>query len=127
MLSLTAETPLDWRKTERGLAKLITEFAPALLRLKGILNIAASERPMVIHGVHNAFYPAEFLDRWPDADHRSRLVLVVDGLATCCDRMLDLLTSDGIAWQDAGGHRDPANPAQSSAPPGFSHQHERKG
>ena len=119
-LSLIAETPLDWPKVEQGLAKVIAEFAPALLRLKGILNVAASERPMVIHGVHHAFYPVEFLDRWPDADHRSRLVLVVDGLAARCDRLFDLLTSDGIAWHCVGGHPVHASPAQ----PGFSHEHE---
>src|SRR5262245_8957337 len=46
-----------------------------LLRLKGLLNIAESPgRPAVIHGVQHVFHPPAWLERWPSADRRSRLV-----------------------------------------------------
>jgi G3E family GTPase len=48
-----------------------------LLRLKGLLSIAESpERPAVIHGVQHVFHPPAWLERWPSADRRSRLVFI---------------------------------------------------
>ncbi len=56
-------------------------FGADLLRLKGIINIAESpNRPAVIHGVQHVFHPPAWLDRWPSADRRSRLVLITRGL-----------------------------------------------
>lgn len=123
-LSLTAETPLGWSEFEPVLANIITEFGRALLRLKGILNVSESERPVVIHGVHHVFYPVEFLDCWPDADHRSRLVIVVESPASSRDRILDLLTAGGSAWQLAGGHPHPASPEKPLPLSGQSSQHD---
>ena len=51
-----------------------------LLRLKGILALAESpDQPAVIHGVQHVFHPIALLERWPSADHRSRLVFIVRG------------------------------------------------
>ena len=48
-----------------------------LLRLKGIVNIAeCPDRPAVIHGVQHVFHAPAWLDRWPSADHRSRMVFI---------------------------------------------------
>jgi len=48
-----------------------------LLRLKGIVNIAESpHRPAIIHGVQHVFHPPAWLDRWPSADRRSRMVFI---------------------------------------------------
>lgn len=47
-----------------------------LLRLKGIVNIAESATPAVIHGVQHVFHPPAFLGRWPSDDRRSRLVFI---------------------------------------------------
>jgi len=52
-----------------------------LLRLKGIVNIAESpDRPAVIHGVQHVFHPPAWLDCWPSADRRSRLVVIGRGI-----------------------------------------------
>jgi G3E family GTPase len=52
-----------------------------LLRLKGLVNIAESpDRPAVIHGVQHVFHPPTWLDRWPSADHRTRLVFISRGI-----------------------------------------------
>ena len=49
-----------------------------LLRLKGLVNVAESpDRPAVIHGVQHVFHPPAWLDRWPSADRRTRLVCIV--------------------------------------------------
>ncbi|MBV8836379.1 MAG: GTP-binding protein [Alphaproteobacteria bacterium] len=47
-----------------------------LLRLKGIVNIAESVAPAVIHGVQHVFHAPAFLERWPSDDRRSRLVFI---------------------------------------------------
>jgi G3E family GTPase len=49
-----------------------------LLRLKGLVNVAESpDRPAVIHGVQHVFHPPAWLERWPSADRRTRLVFIV--------------------------------------------------
>jgi G3E family GTPase len=48
-----------------------------LLRLKGIVAIAEEpERPAVIHGVQHVFHAPAWLERWPSADRRSRMVFI---------------------------------------------------
>jgi G3E family GTPase len=56
-----------------------------LLRLKGIVDVAEMPgRPAVIHGVQLVFAEPQWLDGWPDANRRSRVVFIgreVDGRA----------------------------------------------
>lgn len=47
-----------------------------ILRIKGILNVAGEERPIVVHGVQNVFHPPAYLPEWPDDDRRSHLVFI---------------------------------------------------
>jgi hypothetical protein len=35
---------------------------------------------VVVHGVQHLFHPAVRLDGWPDADRRTRMVFILDGL-----------------------------------------------
>ena len=52
-----------------------------LLRLKGIVKLAEMpDLPIVIHGVQHVFHPPARLDRWPDDDHRTRLVFITRDL-----------------------------------------------
>ena len=48
----------------------------ALLRVKGIIHIAETDQPVVVHGVHRLFDAPIRLQRWPDDDHTSRLVII---------------------------------------------------
>ncbi len=55
---------------------------PHLLRVKGLACLDDDlERPVLIHGVHHVFHPAERLAAWPDDDRRTRVVFIVQGLA----------------------------------------------
>ena len=59
-----------------------------LLRVKGIINVAGMDRPMVIHGVQHVFHPPEVLDEWPSADRRSKIVIIareleIDAIRSC--------------------------------------------
>jgi len=52
-----------------------------ILRLKGLVRMADDpERPVVMHGVRHLFHPPRRLPAWPDDDHRTRIVVVAEGL-----------------------------------------------
>lgn len=75
--TLTFDAPLPWE----GLATWLEMFAmtrgESLLRVKGVLDIAGEERPVIIHGVQRSFHPPARLGAWPEGhDRRSRLVFV---------------------------------------------------
>ena len=76
-VSLVADAPLHWPALDRWLRTVRTGHADALLRVKGLLAVAGRSRPVVIQGVHHVLHPPAELPRWPSADHRSRLVLIV--------------------------------------------------
>jgi G3E family GTPase len=79
-ISLISEAPLDWRAFDAWLRKIRLGRAEQLLRVKGILNTADSDLPLVIHGVHHVLHTPVQLAAWPDADRRSRIVLITRGL-----------------------------------------------
>jgi len=62
----------------RALGTLAAERGEDLLRVKGLISFAdRPEQIAVIHAVQHTIYRPEWLDAWPDADTRSRLVFVV--------------------------------------------------
>ncbi len=63
------------------LAALAEHCGARMLRLKGLVNIAEMPgQPAVIHGVQHIVAPPEFLDRWPSADHTTRIVFIAQGV-----------------------------------------------
>ena len=53
-----------------------------LLRVKGIVKLAEMpDTPVVVHGVQHIFHPMARLERWPDDDHRTRLVFITRDLS----------------------------------------------
>jgi G3E family GTPase len=76
--SLTAEKPIPAAILDLFLELLRSMHGPNLLRMKGIVNIEETpDTPVVIHGVQHVLHPPARLERWPDADRRSRLVFIV--------------------------------------------------
>ncbi|MEX1108393.1 MAG: GTP-binding protein [Dongiaceae bacterium] len=73
---LTHEPPLDWTRFVDWVEALIAGCGPNLLRLKGVLNVADASGPVAVHGVQHLFHPPVELPAWPDADRRSRLVVI---------------------------------------------------
>ena len=52
-----------------------------LLRVKGLVNIAEEPgRPAVIQGAQHLLHTMTWLDRWPDSDHRTRIVFITQGI-----------------------------------------------
>ncbi|WP_306222618.1 CobW family GTP-binding protein [Bosea beijingensis] len=75
---LTAEQPVARTTFDLFWSLLRSIHGPRLLRLKGLVDIAGEPgRPLLVHAVQQILHPPIQLDAWPDADHRSRLVLIV--------------------------------------------------
>jgi G3E family GTPase len=77
---LTFEEPLDWDRFNRWLMAVRAAWGDRLLRVKGVLDVAGENQPLVIHGVHRTFHPPTLLAHWPDSDRRSRLVFITRDL-----------------------------------------------
>ena len=79
--ALTFEQPLDWTMFGIWLSLLLAARGEDVLRVKGLLNAAGSEGPVVINGVQHVIHPPAHLAAWPDDDRSSRLVLIVREIA----------------------------------------------
>jgi len=78
---LTAEKPIPAGTLEMFLELLRATHGAKLLRLKGIVQLAEMpDTPVVVHGVQHVFHPTARLERWPDDDHRTRLVFITRDL-----------------------------------------------
>ena len=67
--------PLRWGPLQRWLASLLNREGDMLLRLKGILDVAGCDQPVVLQAVHHTVYPIETLPAWR-GDRASTLVLI---------------------------------------------------
>ena len=78
---LVRDTPVSAAGLTLFLELLRHAHGPKLLRLKGLVALADDpSRPLVVHAVQHLLHPPVRLERWPDEDHRTRIVLIVDGL-----------------------------------------------
>jgi G3E family GTPase len=78
---LTADEAIPAGTLEMFLELLRANYGAQLLRLKGIVKLAEMpDTPVVVHGVQHVFHPTARLERWPDEDHRTRLVFITRDL-----------------------------------------------
>ena len=78
-LVLTAEAPIREAALDLFLDMIRSTFGPRILRLKGLVQLARDPaRPLVIQGVRHVLHVPTMLDAWPDGDHRTRIVLIVE-------------------------------------------------
>jgi G3E family GTPase len=76
--ALTADTPIQQATVDLFWTLLRSVHGPRLLRMKGLVQVAEHpDRPLLLHAVQQILHPPVILDAWPDADRRSRLVLIV--------------------------------------------------
>ena len=63
------------------LRMLLGTAGAQVLRVKGLIAIAGDlDRPTAIHATHNIIHPPVRLAGWPNADRRSRLIVIGRGL-----------------------------------------------
>lgn len=75
--SLATEMAIPASSFELFLELVRAMHGPNLLRFKGIVKLAeAPGEPLVVHGVQHILHPPARLPRWPDSDHRTRLVFI---------------------------------------------------
>jgi G3E family GTPase len=79
-LALTIDEPIDWARFGVWLTMLLNRHGEALLRVKGILNVADAVTPVAVHAVQHLVHTPRHLAAWPDSDRRSRLVFIARGL-----------------------------------------------
>ncbi|SFU47562.1 GTPase, G3E family [Methylobacterium sp. 174MFSha1.1] len=79
--ALVFEASIDWTRFGLWLTMLLHSHGSAILRVKGLLNVAGADTPVAIHGVQQLVHVPTHLSAWPDpADRRSRLVFIIRGL-----------------------------------------------
>jgi G3E family GTPase len=79
---LTRESPLSRAESQFLLEGIAQNLGAGLLRVKGLINIAEEPgRPAVIQGAQHLLHTMTWLDRWPDDDHRTRVVFITQGIA----------------------------------------------
>lgn len=95
------EQPTTLYALELLLAAIERNLGTSLLRLKGL--VCVEERPLqpaVIHGAQHLLHNMTWLDRWPDADHSTRIVFITHGIARAdLEEMVGLL--DRVAHRTA--------------------------
>ena len=79
--TLSFEGALDWTAFGIWLTMLLHTHGEKVLRVKGILNVAGTDAPVVVNGVQHVVHPPIHLAAWPSEDRRSHIVFIVDGLA----------------------------------------------
>lgn len=73
---LTWEPAIEWEAFAQWAERACLALGGDLLRIKGLLHICKSARPVAVHAVQHIFYPAVRLPEWPDDDRSSRVVIV---------------------------------------------------
>jgi G3E family GTPase len=73
--SFLVERPVTWAGISGWTAFLRGRYGASLWRCKALLNVVGAAAPVVLHGVQTV-YDVERLDHWPDAERRSRIVLI---------------------------------------------------
>ncbi|MDB5571020.1 MAG: GTP-binding protein [Hyphomicrobiales bacterium] len=78
---LVSDAPLPASSFDVFIEMLRSIHGPSMLRVKGIVALSDDPaRPVVIHGVQHVFHPPARLERWPDDDHRTRIVFILRDL-----------------------------------------------
>jgi G3E family GTPase len=78
--ALCFDEPLDWGGFAVWLTMLLQARGEDVLRVKGLLDTGGSG-PVVLDAVQHVVHPPRHLDAWPDADRRSRLVVIARDVA----------------------------------------------
>jgi G3E family GTPase len=71
---------IDWSPFVVWLSLLVHRHGRNVLRVKGLLDVPGAKGPILLNAVQHFIHRPLHLDGWPDDDHTSRLVFIVQGL-----------------------------------------------
>ena len=112
--SLIRDTPLPRAALQLLLSSLEKHLGPSLLRVKGLVNVAEQpDQPAIIQGAQHLLHNLSWLPQWPDADHRTRIVFITQGIAP--EDLAELVNLLDRVAQRTAHARLKANAAQSQA------------
>src|SRR3546814_13253128 len=100
--TLFRSTPLPREALQLLLTSLEKHLGANLLRVKGLVNVVEEPgRPAVIQGAQHLLHNLAWLPEWPDADERTRIVFITQGVpAGELEEMVTLL--DSVAQRKIG-------------------------
>ncbi len=75
--ALTYDEPIEALALLAAITLVQEQYGDSILRLKGILNLAGQDKPVVIHGVQGNLYPLTDLAEWPYDHPMSKIVFIV--------------------------------------------------
>ena len=78
---------VDWTPFSVWLSLLVHRHGRNVLRIKGLLDVPGAKGPISLNVVQHFIHAPIYLDGWPDADHSSRLVFIVQKLDQDAIRM----------------------------------------
>lgn len=78
--AIRTKDPLDWTAFAVWLSALVHRHGSNILRIKGLLDVPMAKGPVVLNTVQKYITPPLHLDEWPDDDHSSRIVFIVQEL-----------------------------------------------
>ena len=90
---LTRSNPLAREELQFLLDGITQNLGPSLLRVKGLINIFEEPgKPAVVQGVQHLLHNLTWLEKWPSADTRTRIVFITQGIARdTLKEMIELL------------------------------------
>ena len=94
--SLLRDRPIPALALTLLLESLAEHCGAHLLRMKGLVDIEEMPgQPALIHAVQHVVSPPDFLDRWPSADRRTRMVFITQGVPRYFPaRLLDAIEAE---------------------------------
>jgi G3E family GTPase len=78
---LERQKPMRWPAFTRAMETLIALRGGDLLRVKGILNVAGCQGPVIVQYVQHLAHPPVELQSWPDQNRNSRIVFITRKIA----------------------------------------------
>jgi G3E family GTPase len=78
---LERQKPMQWPAFTRAMETLIALRGADLLRVKGILNVAGCQGPVVVQYVQHLAHPPVELQSWPDQNRNGRIVFITRNIA----------------------------------------------
>jgi len=75
------DAPFDMGPFIDALEELVADHGANLLRMKGVVQVRQRpDTPLVLHGVQHVLHPPIWLEKWPDADRRTKLVFITQNI-----------------------------------------------
>lgn len=87
---------LAWPVIAQAFDELVPRYRGRLMRIKGLLAVSDTNRPVVVDAVQDIFHPPRLLDGWSSEDKSSRIVMISRDAASAeamadIQRLLDMV------------------------------------